>query len=262
MNMITNTKPRRMSMAYFTGLFLLALAVPCIAFIKSTSLSRSLPAKEVAELKEKERIVKSFADLSDNLRAYQTAQSANDPNATRLAADCKNMMMKLYGELSGKDTSRVYLDINRSLQMANQYFEFTQRSNISQNAVNPLIAQLQSEKQQLQNDNQLLKMQLVTRPQPSGGGGGGAPQIIYRDKECPPCAPGSAPAPVVDCQVKVTEYKSKIHPSLTLMAGNINNIRTELSHIKCWIGQNKEEKKIIDGNLKSLENTINSIQGQ
>jgi hypothetical protein len=261
MNMITNTKPRRMSMAYFTGLFLLALAVPCIAFIKSTSLSRSLPAKEVAELKEKERIVKSFADLSDNLRAYQTAQSANDPNATRLAADCKNMMMKLYGELSGKDTSRVYLDINRSLQMANQYFEFTQRSNLSQNAVNPLIAQLQSEKQQLQNDNQLLKMQLVTRPQPSGGGGG-APQIIYKDRDCPPCATGSAPAPVVDCQAKVEDYKKKINPSLTLMSGNINNIRTEISHIKCWIGQNKEEKLNIDNNLKLLEKTINSVQAQ
>lgn len=261
MNIITNTKPRRMSMAYFTGLFLLALAVPCIAFIKSTSLSRSLPAKEVAELKEKERIVKAFADLSDNLRAYQTAQSANDPNATRLAADCKNMMMKLYGELSGKDTSRVYLDINRSLQMANQYFEFTQRSNLSQNAINPMIAQLQAEKTQLQNEIQILKIQNASRPQPSGGGGG-APQIIYRDKECPPCAPGSAPAPVVDCQIKVDDFKKKIHPSLILMSGNINNIRTEISHIKCWIGQNKEEKQIIDKNLQLLEKTINSVQAQ
>lgn len=270
MNVITNTQPRRLSMASFTGLFLLALAIPCIAFIQSAKFSSALPAKEMAELREKERIVKSFADLSDNLRTYQDAQSSNNPNATRLAADCKTMMMKLYSELSGKDTARIYKDIYRSLEMANQYFAFTQSTNLSKMDVNPLIVQLQSEKTQLQNDKtqlqneiQLLNIKLVTKPPAAaGGGGGGAPQIVQVDKPCPPCPTnGTASAPV-DCQSKISDYKKQINPSLRLMNGNINNIRNDLSRIKCFIGQNKDEKQNIDRNLKGLEDGIKEVLSQ
>lgn len=269
MNIITNTQPRRISMAYFAGLFLLALAIPCIAFVKSVKLSAALPAKEIAELKEKERIVKAFADMSDALRTYQTAQMSKSPDATRLATEAKSMIMKLYSELSGKDTSRVYQDINRSLNMANQYYEFILQSNLKAGETNPLIPQLQADKLALQNENQLLKIQLA-----NCGKGAAAPcpparvEYVTTAGKCPPCPTVNEAAPCNcdrECQSKVNEYKQKINPTLVMLNSNVNNIRREMGNIECFLnlgGKNKKEKANIDQNLRDIETTVARISGQ
>jgi hypothetical protein len=169
-------------------------------------------------------------------------------------------MEQLYTDLRGKDTSRVYQDINRSLKMANQYFDFTQRSNVVKTDVNPMLMQLQNEKTQLQNDNQLLKIQLVgcagkaCPPCPQCPSGGGSSQ-----QPCPTC-PQCPTSP--DCQVKVNEYKQQIRGPLMPLNTHINSIRNELSRIRCFIGQNKEEKASIDRNLKSIEDAVRTVQAQ
>jgi hypothetical protein len=261
-----------MSMAMFAGLFLLAVAVPCIAFVKSVKLNSSLPEKEIRELKEKERIVKSFADLSDALRNYQTAQSTKDPNATRLASESKNMIMKLYSDLAGKDTSRVYQDINRSLQMANQFYEYILQSGLRGVEVNPMIAQLQAEKLALANENQVLKIQLAQK----GGGGAVVAAPCPPQRPCPPSSSGGSPCPACpECpagaapcncdaaaQTKLNEYKNQIRPTITLMAGNINNIRGDVNRMGVlWI-QHKAEKQNIEKNLSALEKMIMDVKSQ
>ena len=266
MNQITNTTPRRISMAYFTGLFLLTLAVPCIAFIQSAKLSSSLPAKEVSELKEKERITKLLADLGDALRSYETAQTTKDLKANQLASEAKMKMENLYRELSSKDISTGYKDISRSLAMANQYYTFIQTSSLKGLDVNPLLQQLQAE-------NQRLNMSLIAAQSaggakpcppcpvcpPSSGGGGG----------CPPCPTAQAPPPCNcehECNTKATEkineYKNKINPMITLMSGNLNSIRNDVNRMSFLWVKHTSEKQNIDRNLKDLETTFLKIQSQ
>jgi hypothetical protein len=271
---ITNTDDRRLSMVYFAGLFLLAVAIPCLAFIKSSNLAYTLPKEELAVLKEKERILKSFAELSYALRQYETAQTMESSDLYDKASLCGDLSMRLHSELRNKDTFRIYKDVVQFLSMADQYKAYIAKSSRNLDEKTKAIelgnAQLLNDKMALQNENTALKIALASAPKGGGGGGGGgaAPAPIYIPAPAPaattaaaaPSQPLIIPTPNTgnaDCDGKISQIKSSFKAMCLDMRSKITQVQTDVKSIsKGLLGGNKAEKQRIEMNLNLLDRQL------
>ena len=271
--MITNTSQRRLSMASFAGLFLVAVAVPCISFMQSNHLNNELPENQLQAYKEKDKLLKSFGELSDKLRQYENSQRVNSPDLFDRSAECSKLLTNMHLELkNNRDTFMLYKDATQLLHMADQYYLFIQQSSRDMDArtkaLDQGVAQLNQEKLLLQNENMNLKTQLVVAQAKGGGGGGGAAAapaaapIIFTP---PPTASNPNPSPVVvpsgvDCDTKVSSVKSNTRNYCTMISSDVNIIRTEVSRISCLIGGTSKAKQNIETSLKDLEKNLIMMQ--
>lgn len=265
---VTNTGQRRMSMLSFAGLFLLAVALSFLAFTKSLGLKETLPRQELDALKEKEKVLASFAELSQALGRYEDAQRSDAASVNKEYAACREKSADLHVLLKNRDTTRNYQDVRHFLTMADRYMlsikqlgsesdeqiksieeelaRLRQRNNDLQaekNTLQATSASLNLEKSTLASELAMAKMK-----KNNGGGSGGG---------------GSAPA-AVDCTIKVNEYKGGILKTASSMQKNLLEIQTELEKMSGFLvfAKNKKEKNTIQRNLEALGEQLTELQSQ
>jgi hypothetical protein len=267
---ITNTDDRRLSMAYFAGLFILAVAIPCLAFIKSSSLAYTLPKEELKVLKEKERILKLFGELSDELRQYENAQRANAMDIFDHAANCRSMSTNLHAELRDKDTFRIYQDVMHFLRMADQYQLFIAQSSRDMDtktkALDQGVALLQQEKMNLQAENAQLKIAMASAAAKGGGGAAPAPIFIPAPAASPAAAAAAPSQPLIiatpntgnaNCDGQINQIKSDFKNMCLRMRTTISQVQGDVRSIsKGLLGGNKAEKTRIENNLMQLDKQL------
>ena len=270
--MVTNTAQRRLSIASFAGLFLLAVAVPCFSFMQSNHLNNDLPANQLKAYMEKESLLQSFAELGDKLRQCENSQRLNSSDFFNRSADCERLLTTLHGELlNNRDTFTLYKDVNQLLHMADQYYTFIKQSSRDMDAktkaLDQGVAQLNQEKAALQNENQNLKTLLAVAQAKGGGGGGGAAAAPITYIPMPtPSNPNPTPVKIaaggggVDCDAKINGIANKNRASCMMINSDVNSIRTEMARISCLIGKTNQIKQSIENNLKDLEKNLITIQ--
>jgi hypothetical protein len=268
---ITNTDDRRLSMAYFAGLFILAVAIPCLAFIKSSKIATDIPKAEYAVLKEKERILKSFAELSDALRQYETAQTMESPDLYDKASLCGDLSTRLHSELRSKDTFRIYKDVVQFLRMADQYKAYIAKSSRNLDEKTKAIelgnAQLLNDKMALQSENTALKIAMAAAPKGGGGGGAAPAPIFIPAPAASPAAAAAAPSqPLIiptpntgnaNCDGQINQIKSDFKNMCLRMRTTISQVQGDVKSIsKGLLGGNKAEKTRIENNLMQLDKQL------
>ena len=275
--LITNTGQRRLSFVSFLGLFLLAMLIPCIAFINSNSLRSTLPEQELKEFQEKEKVLAQLSKLSDALRSYQTAQVQDLPSVPEMESTCRDLSRDVHSALRNKDTLKTYKDVNRFLSMADQYAAFIrQSSRASEPKIKELEqtnAQLLQEKMVLQNENQVLKVKDAAKPAGGGGGGAAVPAPVIMMQPSSGSGQASpqpvmaqsqaAPTSINDCVSQVNAYKGSVNKIAMMMQGNVRNIQTDVTSMSGFLvfAKNKKEKQSIEQNLKELNTALANLQG-
>ncbi len=263
---IQNKGNRRLSMVSFAGLFLLLLFLCCTAFVRTMKNTKEIPKAELKLLKEKETILKDFADLSKALCRFDNSKRADERTAHQNQADAKNKKIDLYQEVLKKDTARIYNDVISFMQMADQYYylidqmgkESDERMKVCNLELTNLRTQneaLLNEKNQLQldilkkeNEKAGLLVDLKSAKVPKSSGGGSAPVIPTTTKNCAP---------------EVNAYKSEIKLSIAKLKEDIRNIKTGVDDISVSIIGNKKKinskKKTIKASITQLEQKIDVL---
>lgn len=264
---VTNTGQRRMSMLSFTGLFLLTIALSFLAFTKSMGLKETFPRQELDALKEKEKVLASFAELSQALGQYEDAQRSDAASVNKEYAACREKSADLHILLKSRDTTRIYQDVRQFLTMADRYMlSIKQLGNESDEQVKSIEEELarlrqrnndlQAEKNTLQTNSASLQLEKSTltsqlamakmKKESSGGGGQGA-----------------VPPPV-NCTIKVNEYKGDVIKVAGSMQKNLAEIQTELEKMSGFLvfAKNKKEKNSIQKNLEALGVQLTELQSQ
>jgi len=253
-------------MLSFAGLFLLAVALSFLAFTKSMGLKETLPRQELDDLKEKEKVLAAFSELSQALGRYEDAQRSDAASVNKEYAACREKSADMHVLLNSRDTTRAYQDVRHFLKMADRYMlsikQLGSESDEQVKSIEEELARLrqrnndlQAEKNTLQTNSASLQLEKSTlmsqlamakMKKDNGGGGGG----------------GSAPA--VDCTIEVNEYKGGIIKIAGSMQKNVSEIRSELENMSGFLvfAKNKKEKSNIQRNLETLEQQLIEVQSQ
>ncbi len=275
---ITNTDERRLSMAYFAGLFLLAVAIPCLAFTNSFRVAKEIPKAEMDRLVEKQQIVLSLSELGNLLRQYETEQLSGSLNAEMKDAEVTEKMVTIRRQLLHKDTVVAYADVRKLLDMATQYRNFIKRTakegdqktqeyikqiadlqnKINMSELDKKAAQIDQKSVQVQMQEQAL--QNAKKNNASGGGGAVAPPPAYNPAPQPIIIPANTNTGDANCDAKVNQIKASFRQIGMQLRTPISQIRADVSSIsKGLFGKNSSEKQRIEGNLKQVEQQLDAL---
>ena len=268
---ITNTDDRRLSMAYFAGLFLLVVALSCFAFTRSYQLQKEIPKMEMERLVAKEQVMKNLSKLSELIRQYETEQLSGSNYAEAKDAEIAEELVTIRRQLLHVDTVVAYNDIKKILDMATQYRNFIKRT-AKEGGMKTLeyekqIAELQTKVNASDLDKksaqiQMQEQQLLAAKKNSGGGSTAPPAIIY----APPAAAPSPSQPLViptphtgnaDCDGQINQIKTGFKNMCSQMRNTIGEIRLDVNSIsRGIINANKKEKQRIESNLMKLDKQL------
>ncbi len=276
---ITNTDERRLSMVYFAGLFLLAVAISCLAFTKSFRVAEEIPKAEMDRLVEKQQIVLSLSELGNLLRQYETEQLSGSLNAEMKDAEVTEKMVTIRRQLLHKDTVVAYADVRKLLDMATQYRNFIKRTakegdqktqeyikqiadlqnKINMSELDKKAAQIDQKSAQVQMQEQALQN---AKKNNASGGGGAAPQptATYNPQPQPIIIPANTNTGDANCDAKVNQIKASFRQIGMQLRTPISQIRADVTSIsKGLFGKNSSEKQRIEGNLKQVEQQLDAL---
>lgn len=276
---ITNTDERRLSMVYFAGLFLLAVAISCLAFTKSFRVAEEIPKAEMDRLVEKQQIVLSLSELGNLLRQYETEQLSGSLNAEMKDAEVTEKMVTIRRQLLHKDTVVAYADVRKLLDMATQYRNFIKRTakegdqktqeyikqiadlqnKINMSELDKKAAQIDQKSAQVQMQEQALQN---AKKNNASGGGGAAPQptATYNPQPQPIIIPANTNTGDANCDAKVNQIKASFRQIGMQLRTPIGQIRADVTSIsKGLFGKNSSEKQRIEGNLKQVEQQLDAL---
>lgn len=276
---ITNTDERRLSIVYFAGLFLLAVAISCLAFTKSFRVAEEIPKAEMDRLVEKQQIVLSLSELGNLLRQYETEQLSGSLNAEMKDAEVTEKMVTIRRQLLHKDTVVAYADVRKLLDMATQYRNFIKRTakegdqktqeyikqiadlqnKINMSELDKKAAQIDQKSAQVQMQEQALQN---AKKNNASGGGGAAPQptATYNPQPQPIIIPANTNTGDANCDAKVNQIKASFRQIGMQLRTPISQIRADVTSIsKGLFGKNSSEKQRIEGNLKQVEQQLDAL---
>jgi hypothetical protein len=264
---VQNAGQRRISMASFTFLFLLAVGISCLAFAKSIQSKEVVSREKLDELQakvtayeEKDSILSEVAALSRILQEFD--ENNADP---RLQKKCQDALLQLYGIAEAKDTLR-YKNVSDILQMAESYkMSIEQGSENKDDQLKQLeqdIITLNKEKDLVRDEKFSLQNQLLQEKQNSI-------QLqsqlnAAQKKEGGGSSSSSGSSGGTDpCITAVNTYKMGILKIVSQMQLNLQAIQHELSQIDgiLGLGKHKKEKQNIDKEIKALEKNLQALQG-
>ena len=276
---ITNTDERRLSMVYFAGLFLLAVAISCLAFTKSFRVAEEIPKAEMDRLVEKQQIVLSLSELGNLLRQYETEQLSGSLNAEMKDAEVTEKMVTIRRQLLHKDTVVAYADVRKLLDMATQYRNFIKRTakegdqktqeyikqiadlqnKINMSELDKKAAQIDQKSAQVQMQEQALQNAKKNNAS-SGGGAPPQPSAAYSPQPQPIVIPTNTNTGDANCDAKVNQIKTSFRQIGMQLRTPISQIRADVTSIsKGLFGKNSSEKQRIEGNLKQVEQQLDAL---
>lgn len=261
---VQNTGQRRISMAAFAGLFLLAVALSCMAFVASFQSKGKVSEVKLKEFEEKvkafeekEKLMNELATLSRDLQEYD-----ENPSEASLAGKFRRQLEILYQQIQDRDTT-LYRNARLLLEMAESYKSSIDQRGVEANEQFRLLQKdlellrekhgrqqlelMQKERDMLGLQNQIQQLQFQLQKKGSSGGGGGNDTLSK-----------------ADCKVEVNNHKIAVIGVAKTMQENLQKIQAELDNINgvFGIGKHKKEKERIDGHIQALEQNITELTGK
>jgi hypothetical protein len=267
---INNSGHRRISMAYFAGLFLLTLALSCFAFTRSFKLQQDIPKVEWDRQLKKGQMINNLAELSNLLIQYEDDAVLGSIDAESKVED---KLKEINRFLLHEDTSFAYADIKRIVNMSDNYRKFIKRKTREGDKValeyEKQLSELRKQVTDADSEKNLAKLkaqEAVIEAKKNGGNAPAPPTIVYS----PPSSAGaSSPTPAqthnipaqntgdVACDGKISQIRSTFRNMCSSMHSTVAQIQTDVRSIsKGILGSNKSEKQRIEDNLKKLNKQL------